>query len=188
MAPGAVPGDRDSGGASFSDFDLPEHPAQNPATTTGTTTTRRRNHNRMKNILTLIAALLGLSATAQTNIYPSDAFVRNGSSQLICSGNPKYFYSGTANWHAPGMVSSNKFFYPTTNVLTIDLTTNHDARVQYLNQIGQSACANGSLTWTDAFWQSDIYVFTVYWSNNVAVPTNGTRLSLTTVNFRTNSP
>lgn len=130
--------------------------------------------------------LLATSVMAQTNIiFANLAAVPK--IKTTCDASLNYFFVATASFKASGIQPKNKWFYPTTNLLSISCT-NSDAVVFYTSRFGSpNHCAKGSETWTDPNWTINTYQFVVYWSNNVPPPTN-MMIPLTIVNFRTNAP
>jgi len=137
-------------------------------------------------VLSILAGILAGRSQSQTNVYLSQPFVQTSLSQIKCSG-ITYNSRGTANWTAPGTNSGNSWYFPTTNILSISFS-NSNPLIEYVGSFGDSKCGRGSLVWTDSFYPSDTYRFTIYWSNNIPVPTNGSLLPLTTFGFKTNSP
>lgn len=138
----------------------------------------------MKYLLSLCLALIGFSATAQTNVYIAP-FVTTAKTKTTCGG-PDYWFSGEAIYKPNQVAVSNLWYYTTTNILTISFT-NNDALLDHLDNHGVEACGHGTVTWTNNVIPSR-YRFTVLWSNNVALPPAGSLVPLTTVGFRTNSP
>lgn len=139
----------------------------------------------MKIIISLFASLIVMASQAQTNVYLAP-FNSTAKSKSQCAV-PTYFSSGVANFRAPGIQPTNTWFYTTTNILEISCATN-SCVVAYAGDFGDGGCARGSIKWTNMFGSQNIYRFSVFLSNDIALPPNGTLVSLKTVGFYTNSP
>lgn len=140
----------------------------------------------MKLFILLLATVLTIvTSQAQTNVYYAKVIPNAKTKKTGCGAG--YFFSGIAVFKPSSLISSNTYYYPTTNILRISFT-NNDALLQAESAFGQAYCGHGSVTFTDIFYPNDIWRFVNYWSNNVALPGTNNPIPLTTVGFRTNSP
>lgn len=145
----------------------------------------------MKTLLALIASLIALSSTAD-DLTLTNTFKVIGKTKNSCP--PNFFYTGWALFTNKDTIPTNQWFFPTTNVHTLTLTSpaNPGAVVQAVSSTGLLPCGFSSLTWTDQFYGisgiPDYWRFAAFWSNNVTVPSNGTPFIVTVTGFRTNAP
>lgn len=138
----------------------------------------------MKTLAAIITSLFTFSAIAQTNVITSNMRAVAKTKEM-CGTFNNYWYVGVTSYIGPGMQNSNKWYYQTTNIHVLSYT-NSDALIQYVGNNGAMGCNLGTIIWTDSI-PAQTYRFTIYWSNNITVPTN-LPVPLTTVGFRTNAP
>lgn len=144
----------------------------------------------MKNItssfLLLLVSVLLCGAQLQTNTYttPMLGVMKWGGKwpKYACDN---FFYDGVGAFKA-STVASNRFYLPDTNVINVTFT-NADMLIVADSAFGHEFCGHSSLTFTDTFYPSDKWLFSVLWPTNLIVPTNQP-ISIRATGVHTNNP
>ncbi len=136
----------------------------------------------MKLILAFILASCSVASAQLTNISATLLAVPKKSP--ACT--PMYFYVAEGSYKPNALVSSNKWYFPTTNIISVSCT-NADALIYLGSAFGASKCAKGTLVYTNPAYPQDTFRFTLFWSNNIVPPTNQI-VTLSVTGLRTNSP
>lgn len=133
----------------------------------------------MKTLTSVFTAILvffslgQIHAPAQaTNTYFAPFHVQGKQIKTGCGVG--YVFYGIA-------ITTNAPFHPLTNHMSVSFT-NSNPLIQMQSGFGQTYCGHGTVNFTDVLYPMDTWQVTVWWSNNIPLPTNGI-LPITAVGF-----
>lgn len=136
----------------------------------------------------LIAFLLLVSVSARSQtLVLTNHMHPTLKSKLTCV-TPAFTYIAEAAYTNTAMFPSNKWYYPTTNVVTAT-ASNTNSLITISSSFGATLCGRGFVSYTNPLYPQDTFAYNEFWPTNLfPVPTNGEWVSITVTGVRTNGP